>query len=691
MKRIFNFAPILLALSFTPAAAWSQTFDTSGTGLLTGTWFVRYVAFDNLTTAGTIGRARSVTGTFTFDGSGNYTLTGQLSDNTVNSGAAQALSVTGNYQVSASGLLELINPLDSSQTVFGGIGTSAFVGSSTESSIIDMMVAVPVGSTVSNSSLSGPYWVGAIDYPGGDITKSMNALFEINADGQGNLGALSVLGHSAALSNDDLTTPQSITGATYALRGTTGTLTLPLASGATAQSQLISGTKQFFVSSDGNILVGGSLTDYDMIVGIRAGTGTLSNSTFNGIYYTAGTDSDLSQASSNNYGLDGYYGSLHANGAGTVIAHQRINPSYSGPYDYTADDEVTVSSTGNVDEAGADQYYVGANGNAVVLIGSSTTYSLELSIAPRTTNPGGAVVLNPLGIVNTANYAPITNPVAPGEYIDLFGTGLAGSTAEASSLPFPGTLGGVSVSINGVNAPLYIVSPTEIVCLVPYATTQTYATIQVTNNGVTSNAVTLYTEQSAPGAFTLGQDGIGPGAFLHASGAVVSDSSPANVGETIEAFLTGLGAVSPGIGDGTAAPANSLTVTEDQFSVYVDGTQATVNFAGLAPGFAGLYQVNFVVPGTPDTGEVYVDFEDSDFGAYNSMATMAVSNVTATTANPALRGGRTRRNQRRLTCQENFGATNASPTRGNCGSAGRTGMAGRNLQPRSVGTSPSRE
>jgi len=690
MKRIFSFAALLVALACSPAAVWAQNFDTSGNGLLTGTWFVRYVASDNLSTTGTVGRARSVTGTFSFDGNGNYALAGQISDNTVNSGASQALSVSGQYQVSSSGLLELVNPLDSTQTVFGGIGKSALVGSSTESSIVDMMVAVPMGSGVSNSTLQGQYWVGSLDYPGGDATQPANALFEINADGQGNLGTLSVAGHSVALGNSDTT--QSVGGATYNLSGATGMMIFPVASGV--QNQFISGTKQFFISSDENILVGGSLTDYDMIVGIRAGTGTLGNSTFSGQYYTAGLDADVSQASSSNYYIDGYYGSLHANGGGTALAHERLNPSDGPPYDYTADDEFTVGSNGNVTEPGFDQFYVGANGNAVVLIGSSTTYSLELNITAETTNPGGAVVLNPLGIVNTANYAPITNPIAPGEYIDLFGTGLAGSTQEAQSLPFPPTVGGVSVSINGVNAPVYFVSPTEIVCLVPYATTQTYATIQVTNNGVTSNAVTLYTEQSAPGVFTLNQNGVGPGAFLHASGAVVSDAAPAAVGETIEAFLTGLGAVTPAVADGAAASATSLSETEDQFQVYVDGVQATaVSYAGLAPGFAGLYQVNFVVPSTPDTGGVYVDFEDTDYGAYTSMATMAVSNTTAAIARPAIQGQRRKAKmvRRGLTCQGNFGAINVLPTQAKCASVGKTRRDDRNLRPRNAGTSPNGE
>jgi uncharacterized protein (TIGR03437 family) len=334
----------------------------------------------------------------------------------------------------------------------------------------------------------------------------------------------------------------------------------------------------------------------------------------------------VSQVSSNFYYIDGYYGSLHVNGAGTLIAHQRINSSATPVYDYTADQEFTLNPDGSSSQQ-FQQFFVGAGGQAVVLVGGSTTYSLELAVTATTLPASGSVYLNPLGVTNAATFAPITNPIAPGELINLYGTGLSSSTLVAQSLPLNSSLGNVSVKINGQAAPMYSVSPTEIVCQVPYEMTGAYATIQVNNSGTNSNSVTVFTENSAPGVFTLSQNGIGPGATLHANGTVVSASSPANIGETVSVYVTGLGAVSPAVTDGAGAPSNPLSTTMDNFNVYVDATPATVTYAGLAPGFVGLYQVNFTIPSTPDTGEVYLDIEDAVAGGYTSMATIVVSNT----------------------------------------------------------------
>jgi uncharacterized protein (TIGR03437 family) len=75
---------------------------------------------------------------------------------------------------------------------------------------------------------------------------------------------------------------------------------------------------------------------------------------------------------------------------------------------------------------------------------------------------GSGVYLNPIGVVNAASFAPITNPIAPGEVITLFGSGLAASSVNASSVPLPTTLGNTQVNINGIAAPLYYVTPTQI-------------------------------------------------------------------------------------------------------------------------------------------------------------------------------------------------------------------------------------
>ena len=63
------------------------------------------------------------------------------------------------------------------------------------------------------------------------------------------------------------------------------------------------------------------------------------------------------------------------------------------------------------------------------------------------------------GVVNAAGFSPFGNPISPGEFITIFGSGLANSTTSTNVLPFPTTLGNVQVLINNVAAPVYVVSP----------------------------------------------------------------------------------------------------------------------------------------------------------------------------------------------------------------------------------------
>ena len=74
---------------------------------------------------------------------------------------------------------------------------------------------------------------------------------------------------------------------------------------------------------------------------------------------------------------------------------------------------------------------------------------------------------------------------------------------------------------------------------------------------------------------------------------------PAKRGETVQVYLTGLGAVNPKVADGVAAPGSplsNLSLPPQQLTVYMNGEPSAVQFAGLAPGFPGLYQVNVTIP-----------------------------------------------------------------------------------------------
>jgi len=154
----------------------------------------------------------------------------------------------------------------------------------------------------------------------------------------------------------------------------------------------------------------------------------------------------------------------------------------------------------------------------------------------------------------------------------------------------------VTVLINDLPAPIYLVSPGQINALVPYATTGATASIVVNNNGTMSNTVQVPVAATAPGVFSIDRNGIGSGAILHADYSLVTSVNPAKRGETVLIYLTGLGAVNPPVADGTAGGATNLSKAVVAVNVLVGGLPATVSYAGLAPLYPGLYQLNVVVP-----------------------------------------------------------------------------------------------
>ena len=627
-KTILLFSSALL-IALIPARATAQNFDTSGTASLSGPYLFRYVNFFN-DTQGNLTESCSLTGIIAFNGTGNYTLSNtQLYDSAGGSGAGSCASLGGGtYGVQSNGMAQLDNPLYAA-TLYGTFSQPVVIASSTEDDYFDLFIAVqaPAGS-FSNSSLSGAFTVGTLDFL--NVASSPNNLarqgyFTLNADGNGNIAAFTVTGSAANLSSGNNLT-QNVAASTYALSGEAGgTLTFPGTYGD--PTQIVAGAKTLYVSADGNWFVGGSTTGSDMIFGFRAPSGTSSNSLLNGTYFVSGMEDYLPS----NF-LDAFWGSINADGQGSLIWHERYDDVVDiETYDLTYDSLVTIGADGYYYDGSIYNYLLGAKGTALMLIGSNQQFSLIVGIHAPSIAQTSTVWINPIGIVNAANYTPITNAYAPGELVDLYGNfGVAQQVDKV--LPIPTELGGVQVFVNGRAAPVYLVSSTQISALIPYEVSGEYfATFQVAVNGSKSNKVTVYADNSAPGIYTLGESGIGAGAILHSDYSVVTDASPAVPGETVLMFMNGLGTVTPQLADGEAAPDSPLSVSDEASGTSVllnDGVdspaRASISFAGLAPGFVGLYQVNFTVPSSGlANGDVLIEFNTPE--AFNEMATISLS------------------------------------------------------------------
>jgi len=151
------------------------------------------------------------------------------------------------------------------------------------------------------------------------------------------------------------------------------------------------------------------------------------------------------------------------------------------------------------------------------------------------------------------------------------------------------------VRIGIIAAPLFFVSSGQITAQVPFeVTTGGPVNVVVKVAGQPDSAPEpAMVQATGPGIFTVAVNGTGPSAILHADFALVNNNAPARPGETVLVYCTGLGATQPAVQTGAAGNAE-LTVNIP--TVSIGGQNARVDFSGAAPGFAGLYQINAVIP-----------------------------------------------------------------------------------------------
>lgn len=206
---------------------------------------------------------------------------------------------------------------------------------------------------------------------------------------------------------------------------------------------------------------------------------------------------------------------------------------------------------------------------------------------------------------SVANGASFVQGAVAGSIVTIFGTNLLTNTNgihTAQQIPLPTTIANTSVLAGGLLAPLFAADRNnnngqeQINLQIPWEFAGQSSIPIVVNNGTTiSAAVTVPLAAAQPGVFILDSANDG---FLHGDYAVVNAARPAQPGEEIVAYLTGLGAVTSTPASGSPGSANTSTKP----AVQIGSLSATVQFSGLAPGFVGLYQVNFTVPPTTPSG-----------------------------------------------------------------------------------------
>ena len=229
------------------------------------------------------------------------------------------------------------------------------------------------------------------------------------------------------------------------------------------------------------------------------------------------------------------------------------------------------------------------------------------------------------GVVNGVSYS---GNLAPGTFVAIFGSNLASAKKAAASEQLPKELDGVSVTIGGIAAPLSFISPGQINAIIPFEVTlsELVPVVVTTAVGISTPVNIYYLSKDSPALFTRNGSPTGPALAFDSNlkpVTVVTDSP-------IVLYAAGLGATNP---PGSSASGGSATpprnVVEDKVSVFVGDVPATIGFAGLAPGFPGVYQLN-VTPNGPISDRVYlrVNGWQSNIASVRIAAGANVANVS---------------------------------------------------------------
>jgi uncharacterized protein (TIGR03437 family) len=363
------------------------------------------------------------------------------------------------------------------------------------------------------------------------------------------------------------------------------------------------------LSGDGSTVVysrnfGGNGTDTAAALAVdAAGNAYVTGSTTSTNFPSIGAPESLTGLISSGFFAQAAF-VTEINAGGTALV-------YSTPFGGGSDSGagIAVDSAGNAYLTGqtGSQNFPTVNPIQMTLGGGLDAFAAKLA-GPAQPPPN--ILAN--GVVNGASFRLATDPngaVAPGSIVSIFGGNLAPASRSATSLPLPTSLFDTSVTFNGVAAPLFYVSSTQINAQVPFETPTGPVTVQIQRADGTTGTQTVMVAAVSPGIFTLLQQGAMVGAILHGKDFTpVTPAAPAVSGETLSIFATGLGALQQPVAEGTLPPSPPPETTALP-TVTIGGVAAAVGYSGLAARLAGVYQINVQMPAvtaTPGTVAVQI-------------------------------------------------------------------------------------
>jgi uncharacterized protein (TIGR03437 family) len=188
-------------------------------------------------------------------------------------------------------------------------------------------------------------------------------------------------------------------------------------------------------------------------------------------------------------------------------------------------------------------------------------------------------------------------PVAPGEIIAIFGSSLGppvGVLGKVVNGLLETQVGGTQVLVDGQAAPLFYVQEKQVNLQVPYSVAgKQEVEIVVTRNGSAQARTVARVAPVVPGLLTAGGGGSGQAVAAHENGTLNSSANPARAGSGVVLYATGDGQLGADAVDGKPA---GVQLTTSPVRVEIAGKPAAVLYAGRAPGYVGLMQINVRIP-----------------------------------------------------------------------------------------------
>jgi uncharacterized protein (TIGR03437 family) len=204
------------------------------------------------------------------------------------------------------------------------------------------------------------------------------------------------------------------------------------------------------------------------------------------------------------------------------------------------------------------------------------------------------------GLVQGA--AEMSEPLGPNSLATLYGNNLSFTThvlgpADLQGGFLPSSLVGVSVFVGYMPVPLLYVSPQQINFIMPYAITGTSTVLYVIRQNVAGPVITVPLVSFSPSFFSAGNNLVI--AAHNSDYSLVTPLSPATGGEVIVFYAAGLGRTQPDVLSGEIVPFAATLYYIADLQVLLNGTPcdpSTILYAGLTPGYPGLYQINLRLP-----------------------------------------------------------------------------------------------